>query len=281
MTYMGPRPDFLVQNMTKTGKVHVENFDDVGDDSTPIASPIKLYGGGSSPYKAKREEEEEPAEFSVLLDEQRDKPANRGSPKRASVGSSRSRSPRRQIARPDNDDSDREGDARNKDGRARNRSAAASPHSRNSRGRGGKGKEDNGDESDAARAAPRSDLDNSISGYEPEGTRWQTSAPGRSSPTGGTRTHKSPAASPRPRREKSSKAARNDDEEDDEGEDGERDNGASPRDHKAGRRGDWEQQKARSNAVQSQPRRRKPNGDNQPRSRRRGNRDGDEDDDEE
>lgn len=281
-----PPPVFLAvcrpkhDRPTKPGKVHVESFDGVGDgDATPMASPIKRYDGDSSPKKAKHREEEDSAESDVLLDKP---PADRGSPKRSSVGSPRSRSPRRQV-RPDNDYSDREENASDNDddGRAKNRSVVASPRSRNRRGRSGKGEEgddNDDDDEDAARAAPRSDRDNSISGSEPEGKRWKTS--GRSAPSGGTRTHKSPReSSPTRSRETSPKASRKGYDYDDEGEDGEGDNGASPRNRKGGRKGDWESQVARSNAVKSQPRRRKPTADSSSaRSRRRGNRDDEEDD---
>lgn len=270
----------------------MENFDGVGDDpATPMASPVKRYDGSSSPYRAKtQEQEEDSARPGVSLAEHRDKPTNRGSPKKAPVGS-RSRSPRRQATRSDKGDSDREEDASDREGRARTRSAASSPRSRNRRGRGGKGDEDNGDESDAARA-PRSDRDNSISGGDTEGSRWQSSVSVRSPLAGGTRAHKSPLASPSSRleairgREASPKASRNgydydyDDDGDGDGEDREEDNGVSPRNRKAGRKGDWEQQASRSNAMQSQPRRRRPDGHNQSRSRRRGKRDDDEEEDE-
>lgn len=261
----------------------MESFDGVGDgDATPMASPIKRYDGDSSPKKTKRQEEEDTTESDELLAEKLDKPADRGSPKRVSVGSPRSRSPRRQV-RTDNDYSDREEDAsdNNDDARARNRSVAASPRSRNRRGRGGgKGEEGNDDdEADAARAAPRSDRDNSYSGGDPEGKRWKTPVSGRSAPRG-SRTHKSPRESTSRSRETSPKASRKDYDYDDEGGDGGGDNGASPRNRKGGRKGDWENQVARSNAVQSQPRRRKPNADTPTRGRRRGTRDDEDDDDE-
>lgn len=307
ITHMRTRPppffsSWPAPTTTKPGKIHVENFDGVGDDSTPLASPIKRYDRDSSPKKARRQEQDDSTESDGFLAESHDKPANgnRASPKRGSVGSpSRSRSPRRQITRPDQDEDDSYREERasdtNNDGRAKNRSVAASPRSRNRRGRGGGGKggEENGDEShaDAARVAPRSDRDNSLSssgsGGELDGKRWQTSVSGRSPPTGGTRTHKS-VREPGRSRETSPKAARKEKEKDndyeDEGEDGEGDNGASPRHRKAGRRGDWESQVARSSAMQSQPRRRKPNADKdkdrhkQGRSRgRRRDRDDDED----
>ena len=273
-----PRP-----NITTPGKIHVEGFDGVGDgDATPMASPIKRYDGGSSPKKTKRQEEEDTTESDELLAEKLDKPADRGSPKRGSVGSPRSRSPRRQV-RTDNDYSDRDEDAsdNNDDARARNRSVAASPRSRNRRGRGGgKGEEGNDDdEADAARAAPRSDRDNSYSGGDPEGKRWKTPVSGRSAPRG-SRPHKSPRESTSRSRETSPKASRKDYDYDDEGGDGGGDNGASPRNRKGGRKGDWENQVARSKPVQSQPRRRKPNADTPTRGRRRGTRDDDDDDDE-
>lgn len=310
--------------MANPGKIHVESFDGVGDDSTPVASPIKRYDGGSSPTKARRREEDDSAESDDFLAENRDKAANRASPKRSSVASPKrssvaspgSKSTRRQTVRSENDDIGREEDA--DEGRGGNRSSAASPRSRNRRGRGGKGAEGNGngDESDATRAPPRSDRDNSISVGESEGKPWQTSASGRSAPSGGTRTHKSPreavargretggrkdydhddeggdgdsdnGASPRDRktnrlarsRESSPKVGRKGYDYDDGGDDGDGDNGASPRDRKTNRRDDWESQVARSSTMQGQPRRRKMNAneDKPGRSRRRGD-PGDDDD---
>lgn len=268
--------------MKKTGKVHADNsFDDV-DDSTPMVSPAKRPDRdpfASSPYKPNEEAQDVEDSVDSALPVQREKSPNRQ--KRGSTVGSRSRSPRRPIARTDDDGSDhREGDGNGS--RAGDRSVATSPRSRNRRGAGGKGEEETDEESDASRAAPRSDIDNG------GGKQWQTpdsGRAGRAGQRGGTRTHKSPPASPSSRRDSTrgrraaSMASKNSNAGDSEREDDGEDNGASPRGgRKATRKGDWEKQMARSNAAQAQPRRRRPNTDRdgQESDRRRRKRDDDE-----
>lgn len=236
------------------------------DDSTPMASPAQPYKGGSSPFKEKRQERDEDNADPLLLARQPEKSPNRRSPKRSSVGSSR---PPKPTSRPDDDTSDREeGDSDGGGAGGRKRSVAPSPRTRNKRGGGNRRAEKESDEDqENSRSAPRSDLDNN-GGDDGEGKQWQTSVSGRSSFTGGTRTHKSPPASPSSRREsaRGRRAAREasrkdyDDDGSDNGGDNEGGRGARARGRATGGKGGWEQQVARSNAMQSKPRRRNPKG---------------------
>lgn len=245
-----------------------------------MPSPATRYERGRSPsYKAAPQSAEEDGDDFVesdMLASSREKPPNRWSPKRASVGSPSSKSPRRSTSRVGNDDgSDGERDATTGGGDGESRSAAASPRTRTKRrGGGGARIKEETDEADGDpdnwRAAPRSDLDNTGIGVNGEERPWQTSSSARSSPTGGTRSHKSAAAaagSVTSRRESSRgrmpppKAVREEKDDGDVAAEEEGRGGALPRDRKAGRNGGWEKEVVRSNAVQSMPRRRKPRGD--------------------
>ncbi|CAN0009539.1 unnamed protein product, partial [Scytosiphon promiscuus] len=218
------------------GKMHVDRFDSVGEESTPMASPATRHDGGkSSAYRRvlqTREEDDNDFAESDLLSGSREKPPNRGSPKKAFVGSPSSRSPRRSASR-----------LGNEDGSDGDRDAAADGHS--------------GAESGNERRCRRRP------GCEKP---WRTSLSARYSPTGGTRTHKSITGSVssnkesvRSRGPSPKKTLR---EEKDDGDSAVDDEGRRPfpRDRKAGRNGGWEKEVVRSNAVQSMPRRRKPRG---------------------
>ncbi|CAM9298677.1 unnamed protein product [Hapterophycus canaliculatus] len=253
------------------------------DEATPMASPANRFdGGGSSTYKSAAQnmrEDDEGLADSELLSGSSEKPPNRGTPKRASVGSPSSKSPRRsasKLGKDDGSDGDRDTTMDENSGRDGGfRLAAASPRKRNKRrGGGGARPKEEKDEADSdldgRRAAPRSDLDNSSSGggggMNGDEKPWQTSSSARSSPTGGTRTHKSTMESMISRREPgrsrgpSPKAIRSDNDDGDNAvdEDG---RGPVPRERRAGRNGGWEKEVARSNTVQSMPRRRKPRRD--------------------
>ncbi|CAM9547065.1 unnamed protein product [Ectocarpus sp. 13 AM-2016] len=257
----GTRALFGDKRSKANGTVHI-------DDSTPMASPAQPYkGGSSSPFKEKRQEQEEESADSRWLAGQPEKPPNRRSPKRSSVGSSR---PPKSSGRPDDETSGREEDDSSDAGGAggRKRSVAPSPRARKKRGGGSRRAEKDSDEDqDHFRSAPRSDLDNN-GRVDSEGKQWRMPVSGRSSLSGGTRTHKSPPASPSSRREPargrgaSPKASRKsyDDDGSGDGGDNEGGRGAGARGRATGGKGGWEQQVARSSAMQSKPRRRNPKG---------------------
>lgn len=171
------------------------------------------------------------------------------------VGSPRSRTTRRSTSvNVDKEESDRKGNAGDNGG---GRSAASSAPSRNKRGGGGSNTEEKSDrEDDGWRAAPRFDRDDTRNSDSGE-NRWTESTGVRVSISGGTRAHKSPSASPNSRKEsvrsrsQPPKQTRNGDNS------GEGDGGGNTHDRKGGRIGDWEQQLARSKAMQGTPRRRK------------------------
>ena len=165
--------------------------------------------------------------------------------------------------------------------------AAISPRTRNRRRGGARSKEerDEADDPDVARSAPRSDLDNNDPGGEE--APWETSSAGRASPMGGTRTHKSTTRSAGSRRDPtrsrspSPKAPPSKDDDDGKNAVGDDEGGNSPlpslRDRKNVRAGGWERDVARSNAMLSKPRKRKPRGGDD-RSRGSDGDDGDEQD---